>query len=178
MYFAFMSNLTQNTYRFADIPWLSPAGQVHSSLTSRGYSYSRQLDDGTLIFSGQILNRTSNIFCVFDPNDQLVKILVVSTPSTYKEIQEYRDARDTLIKKYGFPKHNLEYFEDPYYDGDGYERSAIQMNKATFQATWSNLQDDSLSVALDTDLDIAFAYESRYWSQEVDRRKLNSASDL
>lgn len=84
-----------------------------------------------------------------------VEVLIVSTPVTHKvwQIQVYlpRDASwgdikhryesylSLLTEKYGAPYSSFNFFKDPYYEGDGYEMSAITLNKVVYSAFWENV---------------------------------------
>lgn len=89
-----------------------------------------------------------------------VEVLIVSTPITHKvwQIQVYlpkdvswEDIKsrynaylNLLTEKYGAPSSSFDFFKKPYYEGDGYEMSAIVNNKAVYAAFWENV---SLSIS-------------------------------
>lgn len=84
-----------------------------------------------------------------------VEVLVVSTPITHKvwQIQvylpkdvswedikkRYNDYFQVLTEKYGSPIQSFNFFKDPYYEGDGFEMSAIKNDKVVYSAFWDRV---------------------------------------
>ena len=84
-----------------------------------------------------------------------VEVLIVSTPVTHKvwQIQvylpkditwsdiksRYESYLNLLTEKYGAPYSSFNFFKDPYYEGDGYEMSAISLEKVVYSAFWENV---------------------------------------
>jgi hypothetical protein len=84
-----------------------------------------------------------------------VELLIVSTPITHKvwQIQVYLEKDYTwgdiknryekylalLTEKYGTPTDSFKFFKDPYYEGDGYEMSAIKNEKVFYSTFWGNV---------------------------------------
>jgi hypothetical protein len=51
---------------------------------------------------------------------------------------QYNEYLNLLTKKYGEPDKKYEFFFSPYFDGDGYEMTAITMDKCFYKAYWSD----------------------------------------
>lgn len=84
-----------------------------------------------------------------------VEVLIVSTPVTHKvwQIQvylpkdiswsgiksRYESYLNLLTEKYGAPSSSFNFFKEPYYEGDGYEMSAISLEKVVYSAFWENV---------------------------------------
>ena len=49
----------------------------------------------------------------------------------------YSHYKELLTTKYGEPSNSVEYFTDPYYEGDGYELTASKTNHCTYMTTWT-----------------------------------------
>lgn len=89
-----------------------------------------------------------------------IELLIVSTPITHKvwQIQvylpkdvlwedikrRYNSYFQLLTEKYGSPIQSFNFFKDPYYEGDGFEMSAVKNNKVIYSAFWENI---SLSIS-------------------------------
>lgn len=85
-------------------------------------------------------------------NGQLLEINIVYTPITktvckfsiympeqtsfYFLKQEYNKYVTLFTNKYGAASTKYEYFTEPYYEGDGYELQAVDLEKATFSTYW------------------------------------------
>ena len=47
-------------------------------------------------------------------------------------LSDYSTYVDLFTKKYGFPSDRFEFFEEPYYKGDGYELQALRNGKCNY----------------------------------------------
>lgn len=85
----------------------------------------------------------------------LIEVNIISTPITHQVWKfavylpkkydwsvlkaEYIGYRSSLVEKYGLPKNTYTGFVDPYYEGDGYEFSAVKNNKCNYSTFWDNM---------------------------------------
>jgi hypothetical protein len=91
---------------------------------------------------GMVNNQNLEVNVVSTPNSKKVWKISVYFPekTTWWGIKsEYNDIRTSLINKYGEPKHDYSFFSSPYYEGDGYEMSAITLEKCTFSSFWETM---------------------------------------
>ena len=51
---------------------------------------------------------------------------------------QYNKFKESLEKKYGEPDDDFHFFSSPYYEGDGYEMSAIELEECHYSAFWDN----------------------------------------
>lgn len=105
-------------------------------------------------------------------------VLIVSSPKTYKVWKfivylpersswytlkgEYKDYVNIFKNKYGNPsaESTFEYFQDPYYEGDGYEMQAVRSEKVTYSTYW--IYDTvAYSVKIDKLECVTLSYENR-----------------
>ena len=61
-----------------------------------------------------------------------VAVLLPEQSSWYSLKSRYNDFKSSLTEKYGAPDKKYEYFSSPYYEGDGYEISALNNDKCTY----------------------------------------------
>jgi hypothetical protein len=57
----------------------------------------------------------------------------------YSLKSDYEDYLATLTKKYGEPNKSYSFFSSPYYEGDGYEMSALKLEKCHYVSFWDNM---------------------------------------
>lgn len=63
--------------------------------------------------------------------------------SSWSVLKEtYNTFLSVLTSKYGEPNSSYANFVDPYYEGDGYEMSAIELDKCNYSAFWDNISID------------------------------------
>lgn len=126
-------------------------------------------------FSGKVGSEDADIYAIFTPTShKLWKVSVFFlTPANidfYSVKSKYNVYKNALVKKYGEPSSDYAFFSDPYYEGDGYETSAIKLGKGTFSSFWMST-DGAISCEIDDDLDIAIRYENDKYSKIDDNEK-------
>jgi hypothetical protein len=77
---------------------------------------------------------------------------------------EYFEYRAILIDKYGDPESSFDFFSDPYYEGDGYEMNAVQLEKCTYASFWDAPQDSPntyLAIRISEFSQVSVSYENQ-----------------
>ncbi len=165
------------SYNFADIPWGARAQEVKSFLSSKSFNPGVVDKDGDIPFSGELAGHRLSGHVMF-ANDGAQKITFgLATPNNQAR-SVYRDLRQSLIEKYGKPSRSHEFFQKPYYSGDGYEDQAIRLGKGTFATYWFIEGGGALAIQITERLAVRIAYEGPGWGAEVDKRKAASRSAL
>lgn len=117
--------------------------------------------DNAVVMEGEFIGKKANIFILATPKTKIVWKVGVNLE---KEISwsslksEYRKIKDSYIKKYGKPLHSFERFDEPYYEGDGYEMQALKLEKCTY-ISYFETPEGMISVGLDSSGSIAIGYE-------------------
>lgn len=154
---------------FADIQWGASEDEVRKQLASNGFVPGALDKDGDFKFEDQLFGFKAKGLAFF-ADKKIAKFIVgIITPEN-KAIDTYRSMKDVLLRKYGTPTNDFEFFEKPYYYGDGYETQAIRLGKANFACFWSGLL-----LEIHESLAVQVSYESDAWSAEVDKRKARAA---
>jgi hypothetical protein len=113
-----------------------------SKLQPKGYSVKKYFDNGAILKE----NGNSNETYVFvTPKNKLVYRVVVYFPKQtnwYSLKNDYENYKNLMTKKYGSPDNTYEFFSKPYYEGDGYEMTALSVEKASFYSFWDKEQDN------------------------------------
>jgi hypothetical protein len=116
-----------------------PFTQVVSILTSKGFKPTEPSSPTIKSYLGRLSNGDDvKIMIVITPKSKLVWKLIIS-----KDVYSWRQAKSTfdtykekLVNKYGPTTKDYTFFSEPYYDGDGYELQAIEMDKCTWFSYW------------------------------------------
>jgi hypothetical protein len=159
---------------FADIPWRSNVATVTRLLTARGFEPNAPDKDGDIMFRGQLMGHKIIGLALFTSNG-LQKITVTLVTPDNRARPVYRDLRKTLIDKYGPSSKSYEFFQRPYYDGDGYEDQAIRLGKGHFASVWQK-QGQVLGLSITERLTVRIAYEGPQWGEAVDQRRSKERS--
>jgi hypothetical protein len=96
----------------------------------------------TYTLKGSLGNKEIEMYLHTTINQKLVWKLIIYLPkkdSWYSIKIEYEDFYDILTKKYGEPRSKYSFFQSPYAEGDGYEMTAIGVDKCFYSAFWENV---------------------------------------
>jgi hypothetical protein len=116
---------------------------------AKGYVLSKYIEQGAII-KGRVAGRDIELFVFVTPKTKKVCKVVAffdEETSWYSLKSTYNTFYDILTEKYGYPDDRYSKFLDPYYEGDGYEMSAVGLDKTLFAAYW--YKKDNLTVAVE-----------------------------
>lgn len=116
---------------------------------AKGYSLSKYIEQGAIL-KGKVAGREIELFVFVTPKTKKVCKMVAffdEETSWYSLKSTYNTFYDILTEKYGYPDDKFAKFLDPYYEGDGYELSAVGLDKSLFAAYW--YRKDNLTVAVE-----------------------------
>ena len=82
---------------------------------------------------------------------------------------EYKSFKDSYIQKYGKPD-SYEFFSNPYYEGDGYELQALQLNKCTY-SSFFDTPSGGIVLEIDKDKSVRVVYEDAI-NTEIRKKEL------
>ncbi len=130
-----------------------------SQLKSQGFTQNG--DSG--IFKGQFAGDDCTL-AVYETKTtkvvyQVIVVYNTEGDSWYTIKSDYKKLRDLYRSKYGKPTTDMEKFISPYYEGDGYELSAIRLGKCYYLSTWE-LPNGDINIGISEDT-ILISYEDR-----------------
>jgi hypothetical protein len=133
-------------------------------IKAKGYILKEYFKNG----NGAILKKDLNELYVFwTPKTKIVYKATVYLPkkeSWYGLKAEYEKYSDILSNKYGQPKSDdvYAYFSKPYYEGDGYELSALTLGKVTYFTFWdlSATENTQIGLSISKYQQIEISYEN------------------
>lgn len=137
-YFCF----AQEHLTFKGIPIDGTLTEFVSKLEGEGYTLSFYNDEGyACMMNGSFAGITNcQIFIISSRYSHTVWKVAVYFPeqnSWYSLKSRYNEYKTSLIQKYGEPEEDYHFFTQPYYEGDGYELSALRGDKCTYIAFFS-----------------------------------------
>lgn len=108
---------------------LSVFGQ---KLEKKGFTEITRVSDRVL-YEGKFAGRYCNVVVSATSNNtEVFQVIVILEDDNWSDIKScYFDFKKSLSEKYTRGL-NVEYFQDPYYEGDGYELSAIIRDKCNY----------------------------------------------
>lgn len=132
-----------------------------NSFKAKGFTY--KSESGVAILTGKVALKDAQIFVFTTPTSKIVWKIAVYMPekTTWYGIKyDYFSYLELLTEKYGTPNDSYSSFLDPYYEGDGYEVSAIRGEKCFYEALWNNVSNMNISVSISKYMQVKFIYEN------------------
>jgi hypothetical protein len=120
-------------------------------------------ENGVAILTGKVALKDVQIFVFTTPITKLVWKITVYMPYQYTWYgikSEYFSFLDIFKEKYGTPKESFASFLNPYYDGDGYEVSAIKTDKCLYESLWFDVSNMNISLSISKYMQIKILYEN------------------
>lgn len=141
-------------------------------LEKQGYGivYNKDYD---YVLSGEFTGKNARVFLLGTlKTGEIWKVAVQFDESTtWSDIlSDYSFYVDLFTQKYGFPSDHFEFFENPYYKGDGYEMQALRMGKCNY-ASFFNIVNGSIVIKMTSEGRLQLTYEDKINSEIYQREK-------
>jgi hypothetical protein len=129
---AMMLHMTSNSQSYNGIKVGQSLEITKAAVLAKGFKFIKKHTENSYTYQKKINGLLVKLHLVVTPNSNVVwKFLVYVDENTswYDSKKSYINMMDILSKKYGAPSNTLVEWENPYYEGDGYEMQAIYLNK-------------------------------------------------
>lgn len=166
---------------FRQLPITGDINTFINNLESLGYTVELPFTNeyNVAVLKGKFAGiNDCKVIAVATPLTKIVCRVVVSLPEQqvwFKLKSDYNEFKEKLTKKYGKPQ-SYEFFTDPYYEGDGYEMSALSSEKCNFSSYFDD-KDGTIVVRLNTEGCVGIVYEDKYNSSIGESERNNIAND-
>ena len=148
--------------------------KVVSNFKSKGYYVSKYLDVGVLM-KGKLGYEDVELYILVTPKSKQVfkAVAYLTKNSSWSSLKaQYTRFKEALINKYGEPDSNLETFDSPYYEGDGYELVAFANEKANYNALWLEKGNANIAIQIWEDGQVKLVYENNT-NMELKRKEVS-----
>jgi hypothetical protein len=158
-------SLNSYSQRWNGIPISGSFNTIKNNLIAKGFTLVTK-EKNTSAFKGEINNINYEVYVYCTPiTDQVAQLMIYLPKRTtwYKLKEDYNDIKDLFTEKYGIGT-KYEFFDNPYYEGDGYEMSAVELEKCNYSAYWLNIINEpnmSLSVMISKYNQVKLTYENK-----------------
>jgi len=105
----------------------------------------------------------------------LIGVLFPQAVDWFSLKSKYLSYKEKLSKKYGVPQ-TAEFFQDPYYEGDGYEMSAVSTNNCNYLSTFE-LANGNISVSISSGQQVLVMYQDKQGKDLYDAEMNDLAED-
>lgn len=129
--------------------------------------------------SGSFLNKTCEVWVYCTPVSRTTTKVIVYMPkdNSWSSLKStYLTLKEQYTKKYGTPSDEFEFFSTPYYEGDGYETQALELEKCTYSTYWQ-VPYGVIGVSISEFLQIRLVYEDAHNIKIMEKESMQAAYD-
>ena len=119
---------------FKGIPMDGDLSSYITKLNQKGFK-TTSVEEEAAILKGQFAGEDVELAVYSTPRSKMVYMVVVVFPeqsSWYSIKADFKKLENNLEEKYGAPTLQRKSFDSPYYEGDGYEMSAVRLDKCNY----------------------------------------------
>jgi sRNA-binding regulator protein Hfq len=147
---------------FDGVPVSGNLSTAIQKFKAKGYKLSKYIENGA-IMKGVAGTRDFELYISVTPKSKLVYKFTLYFSEQYTWINlksEYERYVDLLTEKHGTPTAQYDFFSSPYEDGDGFEMTAVAVEKATFSSYWLNKNNLNLAISISKWKQVCIEYEN------------------
>lgn len=149
---------------FDGVPISGTLQEATTKFKAKGYILKETLDHGNgVIMKGKVNLQPIELWIFCTPTSKKVFKMNVffDAQISWSSIKsEYERYKDILTNKYGEPDSQYDFFVKPYYEGDGYEMSAISLEKCTYASFWLNKNNLSIHLLISKYKQVEISYQN------------------
>ena len=148
-----------------------------SQLKSKGFVVKGDSNADAVIMQGSAGGRVYELVISATPKTKNVWKLSVYLPkseSWSKLKRDYNEYLDLLSEKYGKPEKTYSFFSSPYDEGDGYEMSAVALEKCFYSAFWSDVIGVSIQISKFKQVKVSYENKKNVELLEIEKKQVNS----
>lgn len=147
---------------FKGIPITGNIDDFAAKLQALGYNPTTVLD-GAVVMTGKFVNEDCFIYLLYTTKTKQiwkVAVFIENTYTSWSAIKnDFNNYKELYSKKYGHPDYDFHFFSSPYYEGDGYEMSALKNNKCTYFTTFA-VPGGMIGITMTSNCQITLQYEN------------------
>lgn len=148
--------------KFKGITVAGDASVFVDKLKDVGFTYVAE-GDGLYLLDGSFAGFDDcQAIVYYTPTDKTVaKVTVLTTVySSWRTMySDYNELKRVYEQKYGHPDSDYHFFSPPYELGDGYETTAVKLNKCHYLTVW-HVGGYTLGLKITQDMKISIGYEN------------------
>jgi hypothetical protein len=155
---------------------------VVAQLKTKGFTLDSYSPEGFATMKGTFAGNNVELYVFVTPISKKVWKVVIYFPTVsnwYSIKNDYLEVVEVIKDKYGSPEKSFDFFSKPYYEGDGYEMTAVTMEKCFYSSYWSLPHiNTNISAEISKYKQIKIAYENvenaETFSNELKKTKRSS----
>jgi len=151
-----------NAQQFNGVSVSGSFTSVIEKFKAKGFKI-KVLEEYGAIMTGQLQYRPVELFIMATPKSKMVFKFAVylKKQNTWDGLlDEYREYVQIMTNKLGEPDGDQEEFEFPYELGDGYEMTAVDVEKCKYSTVWFNKSNINIMVQISEYRQVKIVYEN------------------
>lgn len=157
--FFWISGFTQDHLKFKGIPIDNNINVFSKELIKQGFTLSESKGN-MIILKGEFVGKQCDVYIVGTKKTLLTWKVYISfnKESSWNSLKsKYNELKEQFTAKYGNGE-SYEFFSSPYYEGDGYETTAISVDKCTWSTFWKT-EIGNIDISIENTQNIAISYQ-------------------
>jgi hypothetical protein len=170
--------LNVSAQSFNGVPISGNINEAVNKFKAKGFKFIKK-DGNSYVFSGRVFNEVVEMYLLASPlTNQYVKCSIFFPESAWLSLKsDYTKYVELFVEKYGYHSGQIEKFIDPYYEGDGYELRALQLEKCVYGTYW--VKDNvSMLIEISKYKQVKIVYENNklmdVFQKELQRQQFDS----
>lgn len=163
--------LAQDNLKFMNIPICGNIEKFAAELEQKGFSkLSKKL------YEGEFAGENAIIYLSDDEHNNIHTIMVTFNEKTSWAAlkSSFFQFKELYTEKYGRPTRQFSVFENPYYEGDGFEMQAVKLDKTRYASIYE-LENGDIILTITNECNVAVVYEDKVGSKINDEQKKEKA---
>lgn len=159
--FLFLTSFV-NSQVFNGVPIKGNLQTCIANFKQKGFTFIKYNEYGATM-SGVVANKQVELYIIMTPKSKVVCKLSMyfSKQQGWSSLySEYSKVKEMLTLKYGEPDYISEEFITPYKLGDGYETTALEIEKCNYNSIWLYKDNTNIVVEISKYLQIYLSYEN------------------
>jgi hypothetical protein len=159
---ALIFSFTINAQVFDGVSVSRDLATAVSKFKVKGYKLRKYIENGVII-DGKVGNRNIELFIFVTPKSKKIYkfTLYFEEQTTWSSLKgDYDKYYEIFKEKYGKPDEDYSFFSNPYEAGDGYEMTAVKLEKAIFSAYWFKRENTTIAISISKYKQVEITYEN------------------
>jgi hypothetical protein len=169
----FMSALVVNAQEFMGVKVAGTASSAIAQFKAKGFTLIEQTEQVASMKGIGLGGKQLELNIVYSPKTKTVwkfSIYLPEQTTWYGLKSEYKTYLQSLTAKYGQPKDSYDFFSSPYEEGDGYEMSAVSLEKCVYAAYFYNV---SINISQFKQVNISYENSANLAISKRERESIN-----
>lgn len=161
----------QDNLKFMNIPICGNIEKFASELEQKGFSkLSKKL------YEGEFAGKDVTLYLSDDEHNNIHTIMVIfDEKKSWSALKSsFFQLKELYTEKYGKPTRQFSDFEEPYYEGDGYEMQAVKLDKTRYASIYE-LENGDIILTITSECNVIAVYEDKVGSKINDEQKKEKA---